>query len=374
VRRGLKRALLVAIAAAWGCNALLGNEDGAFTDDASDGSVSPDGSVDNDGSRTDGAVLGDGGADGDAAVTCTANVMIDPANCGACGHDCLGGGCTNGLCEAVTMVGDAGVLLGFAANEDNAYWTSTLRLMRLPLDGKSAPIEFDDAPDATTASKLVVSATDVVWTLSPAYKQLQTCPAAGCPDTGPFALSEFASPLPAAAMKDGLLYWSDDGTQLRVTPMDGGATEVFADSGVTSIAIEPPYVYYGRAKDGGSVEQLPLTGGAQTTVVQPGVPTGVRAIGVAGNVLVWTTNAGIFRSATDGGQEALVTTEAATVDHIAIAGNWVYWKENTRAFKRCLLASCKPELVTPNQLVDFAVTKRFIVWGDKQGNIARLTR
>jgi hypothetical protein len=246
--------------------------------------------------------------------------------------------------------------------------------MRLPLAGDGGPIEFDDAPDATTASKLVVSATDVVWTLSPAYKQLQTCPAMGCPDTGPFALPEYASPLPAAVMKDGLLYWSDDGTQLRVTPMDGGPTEVFADAGVTSIAIEPPYVYWGRAKDGGSVEQLPLTGGTQATLVEPGVPTGVRAIGVAGNVLVWTTTAGIFRSGTDGGQATLVTIEAANVDHIAIAGEWLYWKETTRAFKRCLLASCKPELVTPNQLVDFAVTKRFIVWGDKLGNVARLAR
>ncbi|MDB4992917.1 MAG: hypothetical protein JWM74_349, partial [Myxococcaceae bacterium] len=253
MRRGLKRALLVAVAAAWGCNALLGNEDGAFTDDAGDASVLPDASADDARSREDGARPGDAATDGETGIACTANVMIDPANCGVCGHDCFGGACTNGLCEAVTMVGDAGVLLGFGANEDNAYWTSTLRLMRLPLDGKSAPIEFDDAPDATTASKLVVSSTDVVWTLSPAYKQLQTCPAAGCPDTGPFALPEFASPLPAAVMREGMLYWSDDGTQLRVTPVDGGATEVFADSGVTSIAIEPPYVYWARAKDGGSV-------------------------------------------------------------------------------------------------------------------------
>ncbi len=373
MRRGLKRGLLVAIAAAWGCNALLGNEDGTFSDVALDGSVLPDVRTAGDGSPGDGAPPGDAAADGEAGTTCVADLENDPSNCGACGHDCFGGTCTSRVCGPVTMIADAGVLLGFAANEDNAYWTSTLRLMRLPLAGGS-PIEFDDAPDATTASKLVVSSTDVVWTLSPAYKPLQTCPAAGCPDSGPFALPAFASPLPAAVMKEGLLYYSDDGSELRVTPMDGGATEVLADSGVTSIAIEGPSLYWARAKEGGTVEELPLSGGLQKTLVTAGVPSGVRAIGVSGNALVWATSAGIFQSDVDGGAPSLVTVDAATVDHIAIAGAWIYWKETTRAFKRCLLASCKPELVTPNQLIDFAVTKRFIVWADKLGNVVRLAR
>jgi hypothetical protein len=372
VRIGLKRALvMLALGAAWGCNALLGNEDGEFPTDAGTG---PDASLD-DGSRTDAPAESDG-ATGDGAPTCTADLTIDAQNCGSCGHDCFGGACAGGVCAPVTIAGDAGVLLGFGANEDNAYWTSTARLMRQPLDGAS-PIEFDDAPDGSTASKVVVSSTDVAWTLSPAYKLLQTCPAAGCPDTGPFALPIYASPLPAAVMLEGTLYYSDDGVELRVSPMDGGPMEVIADASVTSIAIEPPYIYWARSRDGGSVEQLPLdyrAGGTKTTVVQRNLATGVRAVGVAGSVLVWTTTEGIFRSDIDGGQPALVTIEADIVEKIAIVGEWLYWKETTRAFKRCRLAACLPELVTPNQLVDFAVTKRFVVWADKTGHVLRLAR
>src|SRR5580693_2103781 len=67
----------------------------------------PDATVDQ---RSDHAPS-DGGSDGhadttprDAAVVpCTADVAADPANCGRCNHDCLGGACYMGACQAVVL-------------------------------------------------------------------------------------------------------------------------------------------------------------------------------------------------------------------------------------------------------------------------------
>jgi len=32
-----------------------------------------------------------------------ADVSTDPANCGACGHDCLGGDCLGGMCQPLVL-------------------------------------------------------------------------------------------------------------------------------------------------------------------------------------------------------------------------------------------------------------------------------
>jgi hypothetical protein len=96
-------------------------DDGAATTDADattpegDANVEPDA---RDGSHETG---GGGDAKADAPVTC-GDTSSDPANCGKCGHDCLGGACTAGACGPVaitTMAGTPGVL---AADATYLYW------------------------------------------------------------------------------------------------------------------------------------------------------------------------------------------------------------------------------------------------------------
>src|SRR4051812_46742205 len=42
----------------------------------------------------------------DVAVdaSCTADTQSDAKNCGKCGHDCVGGQCTAGVCQVATLV------------------------------------------------------------------------------------------------------------------------------------------------------------------------------------------------------------------------------------------------------------------------------
>lgn len=48
----------------------------------------------------------------------------DPMNCGACGHDCLGGECSDGACEPVSLIFNSEIS-AIAADEDNVYYSTS---------------------------------------------------------------------------------------------------------------------------------------------------------------------------------------------------------------------------------------------------------
>lgn len=110
-RRATTRAVPVALAlaSAAACNAILGIGETVTTDAGSaDASVSSDGSVDE--TRPDEGT-GDVAPRADAASIdatpdggCDADLSSDPSSCGACGHECLGGGCSAGKCQPTVLL------------------------------------------------------------------------------------------------------------------------------------------------------------------------------------------------------------------------------------------------------------------------------
>ncbi len=69
-----------------------------------------------------------------AAFTCTVcgtacvNVQSDPANCGRCGHSCLGGACTNGACGAFDYYVPSGASPErVAADGSYVYWVNNVQ-------------------------------------------------------------------------------------------------------------------------------------------------------------------------------------------------------------------------------------------------------
>lgn len=89
-----------------------------------------------------------GGADGSVAdvvteaATCNADLNSDPANCGACGHDCCGGACSKGVCQPRVLASQQLDVSFVRADDKYAFWTSgtnealkPTNLMRVQLDG-----------------------------------------------------------------------------------------------------------------------------------------------------------------------------------------------------------------------------------------------
>lgn len=71
----------------------------------------------------------DSGTAADAPVatsdaTCSADTQTDPRNCGACGHDCLGGGCEAGRCQPVVLATVPEGVISFAIDSTSVYWAN----------------------------------------------------------------------------------------------------------------------------------------------------------------------------------------------------------------------------------------------------------
>lgn len=60
--------------------------------------------------------------DGDESNGCEKVVTSDPANCGACKHDCLGAACNAGVCEPVTLATGYATVTAVAVNASDLYW------------------------------------------------------------------------------------------------------------------------------------------------------------------------------------------------------------------------------------------------------------
>lgn len=117
-----------------------------------------------DGSAIDSS-LGDGGAPGCASDT-------DPHNCGACGHDCLGGTCAGGKCGAFPLANGL-TRPGYLALDDSyLYWARDAAdgglIERVPLVG--GPVEAVSDPQPST-SRLVLQDPYVFYTSGTTVKR-----------------------------------------------------------------------------------------------------------------------------------------------------------------------------------------------------------
>lgn len=116
-----RRLLGVACIGLGACSDLVGVEERRYVGDDSSASSSPNlaassssstqASQGSTGGAGGGDAIGSGGIGGTGTVSvgggaggCSSDVDDDPHNCGACGHDCLGGDCAGGGCRPVEVV------------------------------------------------------------------------------------------------------------------------------------------------------------------------------------------------------------------------------------------------------------------------------
>lgn len=109
------------------------------------------------GSRT----VGDAG---DAGCGDAATLASDEHNCGRCGHDCLGGACVAGQCQALQLASGEGEIDGLAIAPTHIYWTSYHRqhVVRCALPTCAGGAEVI-AQTAGPATGIGVNASHVFW-------------------------------------------------------------------------------------------------------------------------------------------------------------------------------------------------------------------
>jgi hypothetical protein len=179
-----------------------------------------------------------------------ANLQTDGMNCGVCGHSCLGGACTGGKCQPVTLATSTGQNTDIAVDATNVYWArygSPGAVLSCAINNCAATLTTLAGSEIYPAS-MVVDATNIYWltgTLSGTNGNVKTCPITGCPGAGPTVLVSGLAIPKLLALNAGKLYWTQagDGTVRSCTASSCAST-------LTTLATTSPGVPFGIATDG----------------------------------------------------------------------------------------------------------------------------
>ena len=232
---------------------------------------------------------GTGDCNGNPGDGCEADLTADTANCGRCGHDCVGGACTASACQPVAVAGP--------------HTTSTgLHNGQLALD----PTHIYYAYFGTPTGGVEMVGKDGTGA---------TCIAC---DTG----------YPRDLVTDGTsVYWTDQGNnQLRKAPLGGGGTVTTLWSGQVGrvVAVDAAHVYWwDRAAT--DVMQAGLDGSGATSIAT-GQPE-VGSLAVHSGSLFWTTSTTVMQLDLAGSTLTTLASGLGEPRSVAADATHVYWAQ-----------------------------------------------
>lgn len=221
--------------ACYACNAILGNE-AVSLDRGIDASALPD------------VARPEGSAD---TAVCVADLATDPKNCGACGHDCLGGGCAGGACQPFVVATNLSGPAHLATDDAGTLFVVTnegaVRSCPTKGCGPDAGLVTSIGPDAGNPllSGLAVSGGSVYFA---GYytASIYVCPTGGCPRPTVIA-GGIPNPFHVATDATNVYFVSAS------APFVGRCALPACAGGAVRMATDGLKAYYGTLEDGSYV-------------------------------------------------------------------------------------------------------------------------
>jgi hypothetical protein len=392
------RALGTAAAAALlgvACNAVIGlhdvppgpPEEGGGGEAAADGTTAPvtdagpeaTGAADSADAPGDAAadVLPDVGADALSldGNTCT-STQADSRNCGQCGHDCLGGGCSQGQCQPFILWSAEGGASPFSLQQDDGflYWSDEIETVGRTDKKTGATTALTQSNHGARA--IAVDDSSVWWG---DYTGIWTCPKSGC-GSGPTLVTSDGQGIDSLTIDGTYLYWADDGTGALSEVRKFGHAEtgiVLLDAGASGVVADGQRFYFlmpeggpgaGTLDDAAAPDSFPPSGGTD----------------LYGGFLYWVGPAldTVYAAPTTTLAERALVIGRASVRAVASDGANLYWIESPGTSNTdgkivaCGIAACSPAPVAtgyhdPSHLVVDAVA---VYWNDGDGNLWKLAK
>jgi hypothetical protein len=289
----------------------------------------------------------------------------DPKNCGTCGHDCLGGQCSAGVCQPVTLA-SAPSVASLTANGTAVYWTTPAGVFSCLGSGcNGTPFTVSNAGGTSRPGQILVAAGSVYWLGIGSFGDpIFTCPISGCGSNAPLVVPK-ANALTSAFTSDGQrLYWA-------TLPAGGGNVLPLFDcplagiSGCMPVTYEPQNAYvptasgdgYSMASNGSTVVWLDEMGGNVSTCAAGSScnkittlasnRSNLSIVAVDGARAYWFDSMGLS-SCSLSGCSSPTAVASGSGNSIATDGTHVYWTSGTSVMRASVGGSV--DTVASNQL------------------------
>ncbi len=317
-----------------GCGLILGLQE-PTVDNTLEGGTNDSGGGDN----TNGDVLQQGDAPVDSA--CGANLQTDGTNCGTCGHDCLGGKCSAGVCQPVvvtqsTSLGPYAMVL----DGTTLYFTNTRG------DTLASVFKVDKTATNGTATELVDYTTGY---------------------TNPVV--DDALPL-GIAVQGGFFYtslysgsglgndWQAGVDRCAVT---GCTTKTLADYGIDSYAVvaNASNVFFGSTdiNDVYTLKKAALDMTGQSTFATP--QSEINGLAIDNTDVFFATGDGVFHCGTTCGASSIIQGQSLDAELMTLDANNVYFTStpfNGQATIQSVpRAGGPPKLISSKPMLPFGV-------------------
>jgi hypothetical protein len=378
------------IAAIFLCTACVGGDDNAVKDGGADGNAPIDSSVD----------ASDSSSSSDVAVDapCTADTQNDPKNCGKCGHDCVGGACTAGVCQIATLVTGQIYVTSLAITSTKIYWsranyqTQHSGIFSSDLDGQNLAMLYDGNTSYCMGLQVTSNAT-----YFNCGGEFYKCALPSCSQTPQPLLAMSSVAATALDATNQALYFSvftaynqQTGGFVGSMPLTGGSFTrlVAADQpSPNSLLLSNGVVYWldsgtytnDQITGNGGVRSAPLgTNQTFTDLVNDKTAIDYTGLALSGSTIYYGIGSGnaIHTVATIGGSFSTYTTSTTNEILYLIADtSAVYWADNSK-IEKCALASCTtPQTFASGQNPSvIAQDTASVFWANGGGEIRRLAK
>jgi hypothetical protein len=275
------------------------------------------------------------------------NLKTDSANCGVCGHDCLGGLCQAGECQPVKLASGQGQTVGIALDATHVYWTSSN-------NGTVTKVSKGGGTPTTLASGI----------------------------SAPFGI----------AVDSTSVYWvANSGGNVYKAPIGGGNSTILASAqgGPLNIAVDATNVYWTNTT--GSIMEVPIAGGSPVVIATGQTPLGLA---IDANYVYWvngyfgSSNATVNKVPKGGGVPIVLVSGQTRPTAISVDSTNFYWASllfnGADTLQKCPLSGCPgniPVVLASNlqiaglsNLILIAVDATNVYWPNgAEGTIKRVS-